>query len=59
MLLVIAAPSIGGVYTVATPNESQDTAYKINCFTGKIWLSKTYAKPKEAVPVCAGREPDR
>ena len=37
--------SFGGVYTITPPNGPVDTAYKINRFTGKVWLIKTYAKP--------------
>jgi hypothetical protein len=35
-----------------------DTAYKINRFTGKVWLVKTYAKPlaQGQVRVIAARE---
>ena len=39
------AAIIGGVYTITPPNGPVDAAYKINRFTGKVWLIKTYAKP--------------
>jgi hypothetical protein len=42
-LLLVA--SIGGVYTITPPNGPVDVAYKINRFTGRVWLIKTYAKP--------------
>ena len=45
VLIVLVAFMLGGVYTITTPNGPVDTAYKINRFTGKVWLIKTYAKP--------------
>ncbi len=36
---------LGGVYTITPPSGPVDTAYKMNRFTGKLWLIKTYAKP--------------
>jgi len=56
VLLLIALVIIGGVYTVTPPNGPVDTAYKINRFTGKVWLIKTYAKPVGQVRVVAARE---
>ena len=42
---LLLAIIIGGVYTITPPNGPVDAAYKINRFTGKVWLIKTYAKP--------------
>ena len=36
---------VGGVYTITPPSGPVDAAYKMNRFTGKVWLVKTYAKP--------------
>jgi len=36
---------LGGVYTITAPSGPVDAAYKMNRFTGKVWLIKTYAKP--------------
>jgi len=36
---------IGGVYTITPPSGLVDAAYKMNRFTGKVWLVKTYSKP--------------
>jgi hypothetical protein len=43
--VLLLAASFGGVYTITPPNGPVDVAYKINRFTGKVWLIKTYAKP--------------
>ena len=55
---LLLALTIGGVYTITPPNGPVDTAYKINRFTGKIWLVKTYAKPlaQGQLRVIAARE---
>jgi hypothetical protein len=45
VVALLLAASIGGVYTITPPNGPVDVAYKINRFTGKVWLIKTYAKP--------------
>jgi hypothetical protein len=55
-LLLIVALLIGGIYTVTPANGPVDTAYKINRFTGKVWLIKTYAKQVGAVRVLAARQ---
>jgi hypothetical protein len=49
---------LGGVYTITPPSGPVDAAYKINRFTGKVWLIKTYAKPaaQGQVRVIAARE---
>jgi hypothetical protein len=44
VLLLIVSVMIGGIYAVTPPNGPVDTAYKVNRFTGKVWLIKTYEK---------------
>jgi len=45
VVTLLLAIIVGGVYTITPPNGPVDAAYKINRFTGKVWLIKTYAKP--------------
>ncbi|HEX2933512.1 MAG TPA: hypothetical protein VHV54_27530 [Candidatus Binatia bacterium] len=45
VLSLVLAFIIAGVYTITPPSGPVDAAYKINRFTGKIWLIKTYSKP--------------
>lgn len=56
VLVLIVALFIGGIYTVTAPNGPVDTAYKINRFTGKVWLIKTYNKQVGQLSVMAARE---
>lgn len=44
-LVLLVAFLLGGVNTITPPSGPLDAAYKINRFTGKVWLVKTYAKP--------------
>ncbi len=44
LLVLFVAFLLGGVYTITPPSGPVDTAYKMNRFTGKVWLIKTYAK---------------
>ena len=46
----------GGIYTITTPNGPVDAAYKINRFTGQVWLVKTYAKQVGQIRVVAARQ---
>ncbi len=46
----------GGLYTVTSPNGPVDTAYKINRFTGQVWLIKTYTKQVGPLHVLAARQ---
>ena len=48
----------GGLYTVTSPNGPVDTAYKINRFTGQVWLIKTYTKQVGPLHVLAARQAD-
>jgi hypothetical protein len=56
ILVLIVALFIGGIYTVTPPNGPVDTAYKINRFTGNVWLIKTYDKQVGQIRVLAARE---
>ena len=44
-IFLLIAFLLGGVYTITPPSGPVDAAYKMNRFTGKVWLIKTYAKP--------------
>jgi hypothetical protein len=56
ILVLLVSLLIGGIYTITPPNGPVDTAYKINRFTGKVWLIKTYSKPVGNLRVLAARE---
>ena len=56
VLVLIVALFIGGIYTITPPNGPVDTAYKVNRFTGKVWLIKTYDKQVGQIRVLAARE---
>ena len=45
VLILLVAFLLGGVYTITPPSGPVDIAYKMNRFTGNVWLIKTYAKP--------------
>src|SRR6266404_3212014 len=51
VLLILSAFLLGGVYTITPPSGPVDTAYKMNRFTGRVWLIKTYSKPMAQVQV--------
>lgn len=55
LILALSVVS-GGIYTITSPNGSVDTAYKINRFTGQVWLVKTYAKQVGQIRVIAARQ---
>ena len=42
---LLLAFMISGVYTITPPSGPVDAAYKMNRFTGKVWLIKTYSNP--------------
>jgi hypothetical protein len=46
----------GGIYTITSPNGPVDAAYKINRFTGQVWLVKTYATQVGQIRVIAARQ---
>lgn len=56
VLIWIISLASGGIYTITTPNGPVDTAYKINRFTGKVWLVKTYAKQVGQIRVVTARQ---
>jgi len=56
VLVLMVSLFIGGIYTVTPPNGPVDTAYKINRFTGNVWLVKTYVKQVGQLRVLAARE---
>lgn len=56
VLSLVLALILGGVYTITPPSGPVDAAYKINRFTGKVWLIKTYAKPVGQMRVLVARE---
>ena len=56
-VLILALSLVsGGLYTVTSPNGPVDTAYKINRFTGQVWLIKTYTKQVGPLHVLAARQ---
>lgn len=58
-VLILALSLVsGGLYTVTSPNGPVDTAYKINRFTGQVWLIKTYTKQVGPLHVLAARQAD-
>ena len=56
VLIWVISLASGGIYTITTPNGPVDTAYKINRFTGKVWLVKTYAKQVGQIRVVTARQ---
>jgi len=56
VLVLMVSLFIGGIYTVTPPNGPVDTAYKMNRFTGNLWLVKTYVKQVGQLQVLAARE---
>lgn len=57
--LILAVSFVsGGLYTITPPNGPVDTAYKINRFTGQVWLIKTYTKQVGPIRVLAARQAD-
>jgi hypothetical protein len=55
-LILVLSVASGGIYTISSPNGPVDTAYKINRFTGQVWLVKTYAKQVGQIRVVAARQ---
>ena len=56
VLVLMVSLFIGGIYAVTPPNGPVDAAYKINRFTGKVWLIKTYDKQVGQLRVLSARE---
>jgi hypothetical protein len=57
-LIVVLSLVSGGLYTITPPNGPVDTAYKVNRFTGRVWLIKTYTKQVGPIRVLAARQAD-
>lgn len=58
-VLILALSLVpGGLYSITSPNGPVDTAYKINRFTGQVWLIKTYTKQVGPLHVLAARQAD-
>ena len=55
-LILVLSLGSGGIYTITSPNGPVDAAYKINRFTGQVWLIKTYAKQVGQIRVLAARQ---
>ncbi|SRR5713226_950139 len=56
VFLLLLSLIFGGIYSVTPPNGPVDSAYKINRFTGKVWLIKTYSKQVGQLSVLAARQ---
>jgi len=56
VFILILSLIFGGIYSVTPPNGPVDSAYKINRFTGKVWLIKTYSKRVGQLRVLAVRQ---
>ena len=58
VLIVVLSLASGGLYTITPPNGPVDAAYKVNRFTGQVWLIKTYTKQVGPIRVLAARQAD-
>ena len=58
VLILALTLASGGIYTITPPNGPVDTAYKVNRFTGQVWLIKTYTKQVGPIRVLAARQAD-
>ena len=58
VLIVALSLASGGIYTITPPNGPVDAAYKVNRFTGRVWLIKTYTKQVGPIRVLAARQAD-
>ena len=56
VFILVISLIFGGVYTITAPNGPVDSAYKMNRFTGKVWLIKTYSKQVGQMRVLAARQ---
>lgn len=56
VFILVISLVFGGVYTITAPNGPVDSAYKMNRFTGKVWLIKTYSKQVGQLRVLAARQ---
>jgi len=58
VLIVALSLVFGGIYAITPPNGPVDAAYKVNRFTGQVWLIKTYTKQVGPIRVLAARQAD-
>jgi hypothetical protein len=58
VLIAVLSLASGGIYAITPPNGPVDTAYKVNRFTGQVWLIKTYTKQVGPIRVLAARQAD-
>ncbi len=58
VLIVALSSASGGIYMITPPNGPVDAAYKVNRFTGQVWLIKTYTKQVGPIRVLAARQAD-
>ena len=58
VLIVALSLASGGIYMITPPNGPVDAAYKVNRFTGRVWLIKTYPKQVGPIRVLAARQAD-
>jgi hypothetical protein len=58
ILILALTLASGGIYAISPPNGPVDTAYKVNRFTGQVWLIKTYTKQVGPIRVLAARQAD-
>ncbi len=56
VFILVLSLIFGGMYTITAPNGPVDAAYKMNRFTGKVWLIKTYDKQVGQMRVLAARQ---
>jgi len=56
VFILVLSLIFGGMYTMTPPNGPVDAAYKMNRFTGKVWLIKTYDKQVGQMRVLAARQ---
>lgn len=56
VLIVALSLASGGIYMITPPNGPVDAAYKVNRFTGQVWLIKTYTKQVGPIRVLAARQ---
>ena len=58
VLIVALSLASGGIYMITPPSGPVDAAYKVNRFTGRVWLIKTYTKQVGPIRVLAARQAD-
>jgi hypothetical protein len=58
VLILALSIASGGIYAITPPSGPVDAAYKVNRFTGRVWLIKTYTKQVGPIRVLAARQAD-